>query len=385
MRAYSFVLLVLLCWFAACTAVSANSLAHEPSSSLEDATTDDALSGVLSDIGDQPDEDDDISDVEDANIWDKTKSLFKKKEEPPPYLPGSVHATWQDAGCRSSPATKPCGEACRVNVATTGATVNRLNNLLDITLNLQAAVQLAHDQAVKRGLPSCSVVLPKGKFTLSTTVQVLSRVHIMGNSASIELPPRDPLAPFFPAFQFAGQGPSAADTHLTFTKSSNTAIGPGKSITLPSNVAQAAAKLLSSKERVVLHALLNGVPDMKTFKATQHTFLYEKYEDVVGQGDNAWGKNPVGYYVEILSVQNNVARLRSALPYHFGNSASCTLTLIPGSKFVTNAALTDIFLSRPALSSADMQVVRARSCEKKQKHPMCTCACGIRYNEPGQC
>ncbi len=284
-------------------------------------------------------------------------------------LPGSIHASWSDAGCKS-PVSKPCNEVCRVNVATTGATVNRLNKLLDITLNLQAAVQLAHDQAVKRSLPSCSVVLPKGQYTLSATVQVLSRVHIMGNSASIQLPPRDPLAPFFAAFRFEGQGPSAADTHLTFTKPSNAAIGPGKSITLPSNVAQAAAKLLSSNERVVLHAVLTGVPDMKIFKATQHTFLYEKYDDVVGNGDGAWGKNPLGYYVEILSVQNNVARLRSALPYHFDNSAACTLTLIPASKFVTNAALTDIFLSRPPLSSVDVQIVQARSC-KNEKGSQC--------------
>lgn len=336
----------------------------------------DVLAGSLSDSLESSNydaesiaEDFDI-DLEDSR-GEKVKALFNKvkslvTKEAPFKLPDSIRASWKAAGCRSA-APASCGETCRVYVATAGASVNPAtkHNAIDIAINLQAAVNLAHEQAVKHNHPSCSVILPKGTFTISQRINVLSRVHIMGNSATIVLPHRNPLVPslakFFPAFQFQGSKPADPLPEFSFTQPLTTPVGPGDAVTLPATVAAAAAKLLLARERVVLHAVLHGVPDLTEFENTQHDFLYEHYDSVV-KGPGGWAQNPLGFYVEVLSVNANVAKLRSTLPYQFGKRAF-TLTLIPGSKLITNAALTDIILSRPPMSDDDVKIVQANSCD----------------------
>jgi hypothetical protein len=182
----------------------------------------------------------------------------------------------------------------------------------------------------------------------------------MGNSASIILPFRS--GKFFPAFEFQGQGDVDPALSFDFSSRVSPSVGPGKIITLPSNVAAAAAKLLADNQRVVMKAVLSGVPNLRVFNDTEHTFLYEHYRELV-HGPDGWAQDPVGYLVEILGVNSNVAQLRSSLPFEFGQRPF-SLKLIPGSQFVTGASLTDLFLSRPPLSSSDVQIVQAKSCKK---------------------
>ena len=203
-------------------------------------------------------------------LWTKTKAFFKdavtKDEEF--KLPGSVHASWRDSGCRMARQQtssffrrKTCSDVCNIIVNTIEAKVNPLtqNGLADIAANLQDAVERASIAATRRRLPSCTVTLPKGQYTISKTISVPSRVHVMGNSATITLPQRNPRindGKYFPAFKFQGQGigkDSTADVPLfTFSTPPSKPIGPGKQINLPSNVALAAAGMLARKERVVL-------------------------------------------------------------------------------------------------------------------------------------
>jgi len=303
--------------------------------------------------------------------WAYLKSWVTKDEEF--KLPGSVLASWKDSGCRTTRQKRTnflpnylCNDDCIVVVNTQEAKVNPLtqNGLVDITAQLQGAVEKASVAATRRGIPTCTVMLPKGgQYTISKTISVRSRVHVMGNSATITLPQRSSLVPYFPAFEFKGQG--TADVPLfTFSTPPSKPIGPGQQIDLPSNVASAAAQLLARKERVVLRAYLLGVPDMQQFLDTQHKILYENYADVVNPNSKGeWAKNPIGFLVEVLSVSSsNVAQLRSSLPFKFHRSPFA-MQMIPASNFVANSALTDLFLVRPSVSPSDIKIIQANYCE----------------------
>jgi hypothetical protein len=313
-----------------------------------------------------------------TKAWAYVKSAVTKDEDF--KLPGSVLASWRDSGCRmkrqSSPnpfVHNPCYDDCTVVVNTLEAKVNPLtqNGLVDVAAMLQDAVEKASVAATRRGLPSCTVMLPKGHYTITKTISVGSRVYVMGNSATITLPQRSThFVKYFPAFEFKGQGvdngnPSTADVPLfTFSTPPSKPIGPGNQINLPSDVASAAAKLLARKERVVLRAYFIGVPNMKQFLDTQHSILYENYANVVDPNSKSeWAKNPIGFLVEVLSVSSsNVAQLRSSLPFKFHQSPFA-LQMIPASRFVANSALTDLFLVRPSVSPSDIQIIQANYCE----------------------
>lgn len=302
--------------------------------------------------------------------WTKAKAYVKSAvtKDEDFKLPSSVLASWRDSGCRRvSPfASDPCKHECNVVVSTLEAKVNPLtqNYLVDIASKLQDAVNAASVAATRRGLPLCMVTLPKGRYTITKSIIVPSRVHIMGNSAAIELPQRSShFSEYFPAFVFEGEGvqkANSADVPLfTFSTPPSKPIGPGKQIILPSDVAAAAAKVLARKERVVLRAYLLGVPDMKQFQDTQHKMFFENYADVV----HGWGADPIGFLVEVLSVSSsNVAQLRSSLPFKF-HQFPFALQMIPASKFVTNSALTDLFLTRPPVSPSDVKIIQANYCE----------------------
>ncbi len=305
--------------------------------------------------------------------WTKTKAYVKDAvtKDEDFKLPDSVLASWRDSGCRvARQQSGSCTDDCNVVVNTQQAKVNPFtdNGLVDIAANLQDAVDRATVAATRRGLPSCTVTLPKGQYTITNTISVPSRVHVMGNSATIILPKRNIHLKdnkYFPAFEFRGQEIGKTDTAdvplFTFSTPPSKPIGPGKQINLPSVVALEAAKLLARRERVVLRVYLIGVPNMQQFRDTQHKHLYENYADVV-IGEN-WGRDPIGFLVEVLSVSpSNVAQLRSSLPFTF-DKHPFAMQMIPASKFVTNSALTDLFLVRPPVSPSDIKIIQANSCE----------------------
>ena len=124
-------------------------------------------------------------------------------------LPGSILASWRDSGCRMRRGPNPmpfshnpCYDECIVVVSTLEAKVNATtqNGLVDIAAVLQDAVERASTAATRRGFESCTVILPKGEYTITKTISMRSRVHVMGNSATITLPQRSSnFVAYFPA------------------------------------------------------------------------------------------------------------------------------------------------------------------------------------------
>jgi hypothetical protein len=348
--------------------------------SAQEVASDDADIDFLSESPSVPDDatlDAELAETrgEVRELWTKAKAVFKNAvtKDAEFKLPGSVLASWRDSGCRvARQKSGSCTDDCNYVVNTLQAKVNRFtqNHLVDIAASLQDAIERASVAAKRRGLPSCTVTLPKGQYTISKTISVPSRVHVMGNSATITLPKRSThFDKYFPAFEFRGEEiakTSTADVPLfTFSTPPSKPIGPGKQINLPSDVASAAANLLARKERVVLRAYVLGVPDMQQFRDTQHKTFYENYAAVVDV--DGWAKDPVGFLVEVLSVSpSNVAQLRSSLPFEF-RALPFALQLIPASKFVTNSALTDLFLIRPPVSPSDIQIIQANSCDEESE------------------
>jgi len=123
-------------------------------------------------------------------LWTKTVAHVKSwlTEDEDFKLPGSILASWRDSGCRMRRGPNPmpfshnpCYDECIVVVSTLEAKVNATtqNGLVDIAAVLQDAVERASTAATRRGFESCTVILPKGQYTITKTISMRSRVHVM--------------------------------------------------------------------------------------------------------------------------------------------------------------------------------------------------------------